>query len=103
MAFAPDGRIFVCEQDGSLRVIKYGALLLAPFLTVNVNSLGERGLLGVAFDPNFAVNSYVYVYYTTAGAPIHNRVSRFKGKWRCGSVRQRSGDPGPGGLGRHQP
>ena len=34
--------------------------------------------MGVAFDPNFAVNSYVYVYYTTAGAPIHNRVSRFR-------------------------
>jgi glucose/arabinose dehydrogenase len=78
IAFAPDGRIFVCEQDGSLRVIKNGALLPAPFLTVNVNPLGERGLLGVAFDSNFAVNSYVYVYYTTAGAPIHNRVSRFR-------------------------
>ncbi len=77
MAFAPDGRIFVCEQTGKLRVIKNGVLLAAPFLSVNVSSLGERGLLGVAFDPNFAVNSYVYVYYTTAGAPIHNRVSRF--------------------------
>ncbi len=51
MAVAPDGRIFVCEQAGQLRVIKNGALLSTPFLTVTVDSAGERGLLGVAFDP----------------------------------------------------
>jgi len=77
MAIAPDGRIFVCLQGGSLRVVKNGALLPTPFLTVNVNASGERGLLGVAFDPNFAANRFVYVYYTTATSPIHNRVSRF--------------------------
>jgi glucose/arabinose dehydrogenase len=77
MTFAPDGRLFVAEQGGRLRVIKNGALLPTPFVTVNVNSAGERGLLGVAFDPNFAFNQYVYVYYTTASSPIHNRVSRF--------------------------
>jgi glucose/arabinose dehydrogenase len=77
MAFAPDGRLFVCEQGGRLRVIKNGALLTQPFLTVSVNASGERGLLGVAFDPNFASNGFVYVYYTTAASPIHNRVSRF--------------------------
>lgn len=47
-AFAPDGRLFVCEQGGRLRVVKNGALLAAPFLTVTVSSVGERGLLGVA-------------------------------------------------------
>jgi glucose/arabinose dehydrogenase len=77
MSFAPDGRLFVCEQGGRLRVIKNGTLLSTPFLTVSVSSNGERGLLGVAFDPNFASNGYVYVYYTTASSPIHNRVSRF--------------------------
>src|ERR1051325_4879420 len=46
MAFAPDGRLFVCLQGGQLRVIKNGALLATPFLTVNVDSTGERGLLG---------------------------------------------------------
>src|SRR5262245_24142481 len=46
MDFAPDGRLFVCLQPGDLRVIKKGALLPAPFLTVTVNSVGERGLLG---------------------------------------------------------
>jgi glucose/arabinose dehydrogenase len=77
MAFAPDGRLFVCEQGGRLRVVKDGQLLAAPFVTLSVHSSGERGLLGVAFDPDFTANGHVYVYYTVPTAPIHNRVSRF--------------------------
>lgn len=77
MAFAPDGRIFVCEQGGQLRVVKNNALLAAPFLTVTVDPSGERGLLGIAFDPNFATNHFIYVYYTATTPAIHNRVSRF--------------------------
>ena len=77
MAFAPDGRLFVCQQGGQLRVIKNGALLATPFVTLTVDSNGERGLLGVAFDPNFATNQFVYVYYTATTPTIHNRVSRF--------------------------
>ena len=78
MAFAPDGRLFVCRQDGRLRVIKDGGLLAEPFATFDVDSTGERGLLGVAFDPDFAHNGFVYVYYTVATTPRHNRVSRLK-------------------------
>jgi glucose/arabinose dehydrogenase len=77
MEFAPDGRLFVCEQAGKLRVIKNGVLLATPFLSLAVNSSGERGLLGVAFDPAFSTNGYVYVYYTVP-SPLHNRVSRFR-------------------------
>jgi glucose/arabinose dehydrogenase len=77
MALAPDGRIFVCEQGGALRVIKNGALLPTPFLTVTVDPSGERGLLGVAFDPNFVSNQLVYIYYTATTPNIHNRISRF--------------------------
>src|ERR1044072_7783580 len=77
MEIAPDGRIFVCQQGGSLRVIKNRALLSTPFLTLNVDSNGERGLLGIAFDPNFATNNFLYVYYTVPSTPRHNRVSRF--------------------------
>ncbi|MBC7982549.1 MAG: PQQ-dependent sugar dehydrogenase, partial [Candidatus Obscuribacterales bacterium] len=77
MAFAPDGRLFVAEQSGRLRVIRDGVLLSTPFLTLSVSSVGERGLLGVAFDPSFASNGFVYVYYTTSTSPIHNRISRF--------------------------
>src|ERR1051325_11683867 len=76
MALAPDGRVFVCEQGGKLRVIKNGALLPTPFLAVTVDSAGERGLLGIAFDPNFVSNQLLYVN-STAPTPAHNRVSRF--------------------------
>jgi glucose/arabinose dehydrogenase len=77
MGFAPDGRLFVCQQNGSLRVIKNGTLLATPFVQITVDSSGERGLLGVAFDPNFNTNHFVYVYYTSPVSPVHNRVSRF--------------------------
>lgn len=77
MAFAPDGRIFVTNKYGQLRVIKNGALLAAPFVSVTTNGSNERGLLGVAIDPNFASNQFVYVYYTVNTTPIHNRISRF--------------------------
>ena len=77
MAFSPDGRLFVCLQGGQLRVIKNGTLLATPFVSLTVDSFNERGLLGVTFDPNFATNQFVYVYYTVPGTPAHNRVSRF--------------------------
>jgi glucose/arabinose dehydrogenase len=77
MAFAPDGRIFVTQQGGQLRVIKNGSLLATPFVSLTVDSNGERGLLGIAFDPNFATNNFIYVYYTATTPSLHNRVSRF--------------------------
>ena len=82
MALAPDGRIFVCQQNGQLRVIKNGALLATPFLTVTVDSSGERGLLGVAFDPNFVSNQLVYIYYTATTPAVRDR--SVKGRGRCG-------------------
>jgi glucose/arabinose dehydrogenase len=78
MAFAPDGRIFVAQQNGALRVIKNGALLATPFIQLNVNSSGERGLIGVALDPNFATNQFIYLYYTLPDGS-RNRISRFTG------------------------
>jgi glucose/arabinose dehydrogenase len=78
MELAPDGRrLFVAEQSGRLRVIRDGTLLPTDFVTLSVTSNSERGLLGVAFDPDFATNRFVYVYYTRATLPIKNRVSRF--------------------------
>src|SRR5215213_7660292 len=77
MAVAPDGRIFVAQKGGKLRVIKNGKLLNKPFLTVTTDTQFFRGLLGVAFDPNFSTNHYVYVFYTATSPTVHNRVSRF--------------------------
>ena len=76
MEFSPDGRLFVSQQSGQLRVIKDGALLVDPFLTVSVLSGFQRGLQGLAFDPSFEANGYVYVYYTSADTG-RNRLSRF--------------------------
>lgn len=75
MAFAPDGRIFVTEKDGKIRIIKNGAILSTNFYQVAVDNTNERGLGSIALDPNFSSNNYVYIYYTTQ-APIHNRLSR---------------------------
>src|SRR5688572_11429394 len=79
MGFAPDGRLFVSQQDGNLRVVKDGQLLSKPFVKVAAQHVGERGLFGIAFDPSFASNKYVYVFYTRADSSgvARNRVSRF--------------------------
>jgi glucose/arabinose dehydrogenase len=81
MAFAPDGRLFVAEQSGALRVVKNGQLLARPFATFKTDPTGERGLLGIAFHPNFAANRFVYVYYTVPAAsaqPAYNHVTRVR-------------------------
>ncbi|MBI1748471.1 MAG: PQQ-dependent sugar dehydrogenase [Acidobacteria bacterium] len=75
MEFAPDGRLFVCLQGGDVRVIKNGALLTTPFVTVSAYAGADSGLLGIAFDPNFVTNGYVYLHYTATVPTIHNRVS----------------------------
>ncbi|MES2285339.1 MAG: PQQ-dependent sugar dehydrogenase [Bacteroidota bacterium] len=77
MAFAPDGRIFCTEKGGRVKIIKNGVLLGTSFLQVSVNQLNERGLSSIAIDPDFNNNHYVYIFYTTASSPIHNRLSRF--------------------------
>ena len=77
MAIAPDGRVFVCEQAGRLRVIKHGRLLKQPFVTVPTKPIEEEGLLGVAFDPAFARTKHVYVTYTSYTPTRHNVIARF--------------------------
>jgi glucose/arabinose dehydrogenase len=60
------GRLFILEQDGLIRIFQNGALLATPFLDIRdrVLSGGERGLLGLAFHPQYAQNGYFYVNYT---------------------------------------
>jgi glucose/arabinose dehydrogenase len=77
MVWDANGRLFVTEQSGNLRVIEDGALLATPFVHLTVDWTGERGLLGVTLDPDFDNNHYLYLYYTVPGSPPHNRVSRF--------------------------
>ncbi len=77
MRIAPDGRIFVCQRDGTVNVIKNGTLLPTPFVKLTTDQNGERGVGGICFDPNFTNNGYVYIYYTATTPTIHNRLSRF--------------------------
>ncbi len=78
---AGDDRLFIVVQGGQIRVLKDGALLATPFLDIStrVACCGERGLLGLAFHPNYAQNGYFYVNYTylAAGNALRSRVSRF--------------------------
>jgi putative heme-binding domain-containing protein len=74
---APDGRLFFCEQTGSLRVVKHGKLLDTPFVQLPVDSYWERGLIGVTVDPNFPRAPHVYVCYVAKEPYPHHRISRF--------------------------
>ena len=77
--FAPDGRIFLTERGGRIRIIAGGKLLPQPWLTLDVAETGEAGLLGLALDPGFAQNRFVYVAYTArAGAGLQNRLVRLR-------------------------
>jgi glucose/arabinose dehydrogenase len=62
-----DARLFVLEQNGLVRVVKNGALLAQPFLDVSglIRTGGERGLLGIAFSPDFATSGLFYIHYTS--------------------------------------
>ena len=77
MAIAPDGRVFVCEQAGRLRVVRGGRLLPRPFVTVPTAAVMEEGLLGVALDPAFARNGRLYVLYTALTPSRHNVIATY--------------------------
>lgn len=81
LAFAPDGRIFVTERPGRLRVIESGKLNPEPVATIaEVLHIGEGGLMAIALDPEFATNHLLYLCYTArnASGTIINRVERFR-------------------------
>ncbi len=78
-AFAPDGRIFIAGQQGIVRIVRDGVLLPTPFVELTVNSVEQRGLFGLALDPNFEANGYVYLYFTLehdAADPTGPKMSR---------------------------
>ncbi len=69
-AHSADGRIFIAENDGLVRVITAaGQLLPTPFVSVSVNRDGDRGLVGIALHPGFPNTPYVYLTYTTDIVP----------------------------------
>jgi glucose/arabinose dehydrogenase len=78
--FAPDGRIFITERGGRIRVLERGHLRPDPWMTLNVAASGEAGLLGLALDPRFAQNFFLYVTYTyrNVSGKMQNRLVRLR-------------------------
>lgn len=86
LAFTPDGRLLITSQLGQLWVYQAGTLRDTPALDVQSRSCfnSERGLLGVAVDPGYSANRYIYLYYTfrkggdcSGSTDAVNRVSRW--------------------------
>lgn len=79
MAFAPDGRIFVTERPGRVRVIRDGELEPEPWARVEVTHTGESGLMGIALSPNFETDGHVFVVGTFTGddGNLSNHVLRY--------------------------
>ncbi len=78
LVFAPDGRAFVTERAGRIRVIRAGRLERDPVVQLPVAPVGEGGLLGLALHPEFVRQPYVYVYYTYEADGLRNRVERLR-------------------------
>jgi len=80
MNFAPDGRLFVTERPGRVRIVTPGSSSSDLALTIDdVYAQGEAGLLGLALDPDFAQNRFVYIYYSAAiGNRAVNRIVRYR-------------------------
>ncbi len=73
-AFLPDGRILIAEKRGVVKVYKNGQVLGTPFIDIRdrVNDYWDHGLLGLAVDPNFATNGFVYLLFTFENKPNDN-------------------------------
>ncbi|WP_331496590.1 PQQ-dependent sugar dehydrogenase [Romboutsia sedimentorum] len=79
MDISDEGNIYFTERSGTIRVIKDGKLNPQPLITFRAPfiSQGEGGLMGIALDPNFSQNNYIYVMHSYAeNNQIYNRVVR---------------------------
>ena len=72
------GRVFIVEQTGTIRILENGAVLPSPFLDISgiISYGGERGLLGLAFHPDYNSNGYFYVDYTNSSG--NTTIARFQ-------------------------
>lgn len=75
LGIAPDGRIFILEQAGRIRIYKDGVLLAQDFDELPALASWDRGLLGIAFDPDFNSNHFVYFHYV--GLDTYHRIVRY--------------------------
>lgn len=90
LEFAPDGRIFFNEKNtGNIRIVlQNGTLLSTPFATISpIFTEREAGLLGIALDPAFASNGYVYVYFNDRDSQsyTHGHIRRYTATGNTGT------------------
>ncbi len=78
-----DGRLFVAEQSGKVRVIRDGQLLPTPFVTLPTHMEWERGLIGLTLAPDFPKDPHVYVCYVRAEPYMHHVFSRWVAEGDC--------------------
>src|SRR6185503_3593351 len=90
IAFAPDGRLFVAEKKGVVKVVQNGNVV-STFIDLQseINSEGDRGLLGIALEPDFATGRHIWLLYTVDpefGPPdessetsLFGRLTRYQG------------------------
>jgi glucose/arabinose dehydrogenase len=76
LAVAPSGDVYFVELGGRLKIYHPSTGLTTTAATLNVFAQGEDGLLGIALDPNFARNQWVYLYYSPAGPEEVQHLSR---------------------------
>lgn len=77
IAFLPDNQIVFTERPGNLHIVdQSGAYVVNPISIEGVLEIGEGGLLGVAVDPDFSANGFIYLYFTYSGAPDENTLNR---------------------------
>ncbi|MDG4769435.1 ThuA domain-containing protein [Solwaraspora sp. WMMD792] len=78
LAVAPDGRVLYVQRGGQVKIFKPSSNSTVTAGTLSVYTGGEDGLTGIALDPDFASNGYVYLYHSPASSSTDiNRVSRF--------------------------
>jgi glucose/arabinose dehydrogenase len=85
--FAPDGRIFLTERPGRIRIVERGQLRAEPWLALEVAASGEAGLMGLAIDPQFSQNRFVYAAfsYRSGVFGVRNRLVRLREDPKSGS------------------
>jgi len=75
LAFSPDGRMFIGEYTGGVRLFKNGVLQQIPLASVSIKDFDGKGLLGLAVDPDWTNSPYIYIYHI--GSDGFHKVTRF--------------------------
>jgi len=81
MYWAPDSHLWIGGKNGDvwmLRLEDFQAPELVTIAQIRVSTERERGLSGIAVDPDYSENRHIWIYYTTEGPPVRNRLSRFR-------------------------